>query len=193
MSLRSEPAAMGHAPSLREAQPESLGAWSAPREASPDSRVQVTYRKRRAVDADNASGASGTATGLKAPRVFVVRAADASNPPDAASPVPEPLPSPPMSGGLGEPPAALPRRRRRRGDPSRAPGEVTRIVFAATPPVADAVAAAEPAAPGPSSSASPSGWPFEAGSSGYATLTTALDEVRATLAQARRARGFRIL
>lgn len=106
---------------------------------------------------------SGHAVGT--PRLHLAKAADGANPAhDAAGPAPG-------------------RRRRARRDPTRAPGEVTRIVFEAPPP--------QPVAP-PAASATRTFEFIEPAEVGYEQVMAELRQLGATLDLALSARKFRL-
>ncbi len=191
MSLRSDRTTAGGGPSSPPPlQPTPLTQDSLAFEAGPsdwstrtDSRVAVVYRKRKALDADAPPHLSAhrQADEPKAPRVFVVPAAEPQA--EASSDAQSELPSEAdaeVPVDAAETPAPL-RRRRRRLDPSRAPGEVTRVVFAT-----------QPRPPKPVEQPAPRGWPFADDRADHQALGRALDELQALVADARRARAFKL-
>lgn len=150
-----------------------------------DTSVPVIVKRRRWAGVGSESGqdrnGDGAEAGPRAPRVFVV-GSPASRLAGADEACASQADGAAEATGAGD--AAPLRRRRRRREPTRAPGEVRRIVFKndtelALPPAAD------PEADGALSLGS--------ASHDYEKVLAGLDKVRATLRSAREARRFTFL
>ncbi|MBI5716929.1 MAG: hypothetical protein HZC37_04490 [Burkholderiales bacterium] len=153
--------------------------------------VTIVVKRRRAAseragERDAAKGAraphGGTPDEERRPRVYQVgKSASTPSPLPADAPERDKRPAEPDPNGTVEPlPAG---RRRARRDPTRAPGEVTRIVFEASVPV-PAARRAEPDPRQPEF--------IERVEGGYEQVMAELEQLRAQLDLALSARRFRI-